>query len=409
MQIARYQHKMIQEYLLQFPAVLVLGSRQTGKTTLCKTVSANWSIFDLESESDKQFISRDPEQFLQQHKEHKLMIDEAQMLPELFSALRVAIDRRRSEKGRYLLTGSSSPELLTHVSDSLAGRVGILELGTLKASERFGLPLSAFYEIISSSLNTQSLLSVDSNLTQSQMENAFFEGGFPELTTLERDDQKQRWLQSYISTYVERDLRRLYPRLNIVSYRLFISMLAQLQGKLVNMSDIARGLGVSQPTVREYLEIAHGTYVWRRINSYTQNSLRRVVKMPKGLYRDSGLANHLLYLSQLSLLRSSPLVGALWEAFIIEEILKGFAVSDIWTEQYFYRSSDGREVDLILQGSFGLLPIEIKYGSAISNEDLKPIKMFMDENNLPLGLVISNIDRPRLLSDGLVEIPARMI
>jgi predicted AAA+ superfamily ATPase len=174
-------------------------------------------------------------------------------------------------------------------------------------------------------------------------------------------------------------------------------------------SDIARSLGVSQPTVREYLEIAHGTYIWRRINSYTQNTLRRVVKMPKGLYRDSGLANHLLYLSQLSLLRASPLVGALWEAFIIEEILKGFAVSDIRTEQYFYRSSDGREVDLILKGSFGLLPIEIKYGSALSKEDLKPIKMFMNENKIPIGVIISNVDKPRLLSDGLVEIPARMI
>jgi predicted AAA+ superfamily ATPase len=117
------------------------------------------------------------------------MIDEAQMLPKLFSALRMAIDRRRLEKGRYLLTGSSSPELLTHVSESLAGRVGIIELRTLKASERFGLPLSPFYEIIRNSLNTQSLLTVDTTLAQSQIENTFFEGGFPKLTILERDDQ----------------------------------------------------------------------------------------------------------------------------------------------------------------------------------------------------------------------------
>ena len=186
-------------------------------------------------------------------------------------------------------------------------------------------------------------------------------------------------------------------------------MLAQLQGKLINMSDIARGLGVSQPTVREYLEIAHGTYAWRRINSYTQNSLRRVVKMPKGLYRDSGLANHLLYLSQLPLLRSSPLVGGLWEAFIIEEIIKGCTSSNILTEQHFYRSSDGREVDLVLQGAFGLLPIEIKYGTIVRPEDTKPIQMFMRENKIPLGLIISNIDKPRLLGAGLVELPATMI
>ena len=201
MQILRYQYKTIQDYLLQFPAVIVLGSRQTGKTTLCKAIASNWSQFDLESESDRQFITRDPEQFLKQHEAHKLMIDEAQILPELFSALRVAIDKKRSSKGQYLLTGSSSPELLTQVSESLAGRVGIVELGTLKASERFGLPLSPFYEILKNSLNTDSLLSLKTSLTFSQIENAFFEGGFPEIRSLKNDDQKQRWFQSYTAQY----------------------------------------------------------------------------------------------------------------------------------------------------------------------------------------------------------------
>jgi hypothetical protein len=131
--------------------------------------------------------------------------------------------------------------------------------------------------------------------------------------------------------------------------------------------------------------------------------------MPKGLYRDSGLSNFLLFILSLDQLRASPLVGWLWEAVIIEEILKGCAVKSLVNEPYFYRTSDGREVDLVLDGAFGLLPIEIKYGMTVSDNDLRPLRTFMREQKLKLGIVISNIGAPRKISDEIIELPARLV
>lgn len=408
MQIPRYLSDIIIDYLAQFPAVFVLGARQVGKTTLCHSLTEDWLKLDLEEESDRLLLTRDPSFFLTQHPE-KVLFDEAQACPELFPALRVAIDRDRQQKGRFLLTGSSSPHLLQQISETLAGRVGIVELPTLKASELFGQKISSLYTMLGKQVCSEELLDIKTQLSSKQLEHFFLCGGFPELALLEDKQQRQRWFQSYVASYIERDIRRLFPRLQIESYKLFVSMLAQLQGKLINMSDISRSLGVSQPTVREYLEIAHRTFVWRRINAFTRHSVRRIVKMPKGLYRDSGLVNHLLFIWQAHLLQSSPLVGWLWEAMIIEEILKGLALSSVIVEPFFYRTSDGREVDLILEGEFGLLPIEIKYGQSLRSEDLKPIQTFIKEFKLPLGIVISNNDKARMIDDRLIELPATFV
>ena len=408
MQKKRYASKIIEESLLQFPAVLVLGARQVGKTTLCSSIAKEWLKFDLESQIDRGRVERDPEFFLAQN-ENKIFIDEAQISKDLFPALRIAIDRNRGEKGRFLLTGSSSPELLKNSSESLAGRIGIIELDTMKATEVNGHPLSCLYDFIKNLKDTKILLQEKVKLTNAELENFFLNGGYPEVTLLSTQEQKQRWFQSYIASYVERDLRNLFPGLNIQSFKLFFSMLGQLQGKLINMSDIARSLGVSQPTIREYLEIAHGTFFWRRINSYTKNSVRRVVKMPKGLFRDSGLVNYLMFLFATEQLRSSPVVGWLWEAMIIEEILKGCKLSSIIVEPYFYRTNDGREIDLILEGSFGLLPIEIKYGLNIRDQELKPLRTFIKENKLDLGLVISNTDTVKFIDEKIIEIPATFV
>jgi uncharacterized protein len=342
-----------------FPQFLCWAHVKAERQHFCRSLAHGWSTFDLERDADRLLIARDPEHFLLQNPE-KVFIDEAQLLPELFSSMRVVIDRDRRQTGRFLLTGLSFPELLSSVAESLAGRVGIVELGTLKASERFGLPLSSLYEAIKDDLTTTSLLQLKGALTAHQLEQSFFEGGYPEPVLYSGQKDRDEWFHSYLATYVERDLRRLFPRLNMQNYKLFLSMLAQLQGKLINMSDIARALGTSQPTVREYLEIAHGTFFWRRIESFFRNSMRRVVKMPKGFFRDSGVVNFLLFLSSIRLLRASPMVGWLWEAAIIEELLKGLELSRVRYSPFFYRTSDGREVDLVLEGAFGLLPIEIK-------------------------------------------------
>ncbi len=190
---------------------------------------------------DRSRIEKDPEFFLKQN-ENKVFIDEAQSLKDLFPALRIAIDARRKENGRFLLTGSSSPELLKNSSESLAGRVGVIELDTFKASEVNERPLSVLYEFLKNPRDSKILLHAAAGLSGAELEDFFLKGGYPEIATLPQAEQRQRWFQSYIASYVERDIRNLFPGLNIQSFKLFFSMLAQLQGKLINMSDIARSL-----------------------------------------------------------------------------------------------------------------------------------------------------------------------
>lgn len=183
-------------------------------------------------------------------------------------------------------------------------------------------------------------------------------------------------------------------------------MLGGSSGQLLNMSEFARSLGVSQPTVRSYFEIAHGTFLWRLLSSYHHQVKKRVVKMPKGHFRDSGLVNYFLHNRTEEDLMSHPLCGRIWESFIIEEILKGFKNNLIHVEPFFYRTSHHAEVDLVLEGEFGLLPIEIKMGAAISRHDLQSLNGFLEDQKLSLGIVINNSEEVVMLDQKIIQIPA---
>lgn len=394
----------LKHLLGQFPIVAIIGARQTGKTTLAKTVANNFLYVDLELHSDFDRLANDPEFFFKQNPS-EVIFDEAQQLPELFPILRSVVDSNRSEKGRFIITGSSSPELLNNISESLAGRIVIIELGTLKANEFYQKPISDFYQIFTNKLSKENSHIKSPQLTYEQIQSFWLKGGYPE--PIMNDEYFFReWMTDYQSTYINRDIAGLFPRLNTLNYRRFISMLGRLSSKIINKSDLARSLNVSQPTITEYLDIANGTFIWRQLSSFENNITKSVIKMPRGHIRDSGLLHSLLHIDTLQNLQDDPIAGFSFEGFVIEEILKGLQDSRIRNfNAYYYRTRSGAEIDLILEGTFGLLPIEIKYGCTVTRNQLRTLNAFVEQNNLPFGIVINQSDHVEWINKQILQIP----
>lgn len=397
--------KLVFELLELFPCVAIVGVRQCGKTTLLQQLPSSWQLFDLEKGSDFDIISRDPDLFLRLHPE-QVAIDEAQLLPELFAGLRVAVDANRTQPGRFIITGSSSPELISSISESLAGRVAILELAPFTFGETQRILTPGIANLIGSRAAIQDFqaLTVPPDILQIQHD-YWLRGGYPEPWLKNNSRFTKLWMENYVQTYLNRDIRRLFPGLNQQKFKLFLHMLSHLSGTIINYSNVARTLGVSQPTAREYFHIAHGTFIWRHIPSYDKNSAKRIVKHPKGYLRDTGLLHFLLRLQSINDVLTHPVMGHSWEGMVIEEIVRGLNSLGLSYDYYHYRTGGGAEVDLVLEGEFGLLPIEIKYGQKVALRELRSIKDFVREHKCRYGLVINNDERVRLYDTNLVGIP----
>ncbi len=407
-EIKRNLKNKIEELLNYFPLVILLGVRQCGKTTLCKSLRPDWQYFDLERSRDYDLITQDIDFFFKEYP-HSLIIDEAQHFPQLFQELRGIIDARRNWKNRFILTGSSSLELVKNVSESLAGRAGLVELGTFKINEIYALPLPPFYQIFESPLSSETipfLKSLKPAMTYEQVIASFLKGGYPEPILADQPGFFEAWMENYYQTYVERDIRRLFSRLDLIKYRRFMSMLSSLSGTIINRSQVGRSLDISEKSVRDYLEIAEGSYIWRNVHTYAKSKSKSLMKMPKGFFRDSGLSHFLQGISNRKQLLTHPNVGFSFESFICEEIIKGLQTISVghWNF-YYFRTRNGTEIDLILEGPFGTLPLEIKLGSTIKQKQLQTLKHFVSQQDLPLGIVINNASEVRLVADKILQVP----
>ncbi len=406
--------RLLSEYLATFPCVAIIGPRQCGKTTLLGTLPEDWRRFDLERASDVAQVSRDPDLFLRLNPA-RVAIDEAQMMPALFPALRVAIDADRGTPGRFVITGSSSPELRGSISESLAGRVGIIELSPfswaeVRAAEQDAASADAGRSPLTIAVDRTAraadvAAATGPRGTVLQAHDYWFRGGYPEPWIKGTERFRQLWMEQYVSTYLYRDVARLFPGLNAPKFQQFVGMLAGLSGTVINTSEVARDLGVSQPTVRDYFEIADGTFLWRRLPAYTANAARRVVRHPKGHVRDSGLLHHLLRIPDLAALATHPRMGASWEGMVAEEIVRQLHSAGVGFEAFHYRSSGGAEIDLVLEGDFGLLPVEIKYTQSPDARSLRSLRDFVAERCCRLGLVVTNDESPRMLDERIAGVP----
>ncbi len=393
-------------YLLnRFPCVVVLGARQVGKSTLLGQILPKTKVFDLDKQADFQRINNDPALFLQET-DRPVVVDEAQLSPDFFKALRVEIDHHRQKKGQFLLTGSSSPQLLQNISESLAGRVAIFELDPMTWHEVFD-QANKVTTLVDDFSNPNQLKQRQPQLSKVQLLELCLHGGYPE-PVLGRDDRQywSLWMENYVKTYVERDVRSLFPQLNLQSFRRFVQMMAHASGTLINYSDFARSLDVSQPTIKHYFEIAEGTFLWRRLSSFSANTKKRIVKMPKGHLRDTGLINYFLKIHSVDELKSHPQYGRIWETFIIEQLIRSFNNKLQQIDYGYYRTQNKAEIDLIFHGKFGVVPIEIKSGSITEKKQLRTLTQFIEENNCPFGLLINNGDEVYKMTDKIYQLPA---
>jgi hypothetical protein len=401
----RIYEAQLNELLTLFPCVAIIGVRQCGKTTLLQNLPKPWHLYDMEKASDFDMVARDPELFFRLHPAH-IALDEAQLLPELFSALRVAIDTDRNTTGRFIITGSSSPDLISSISESLAGRVAIIEMAPFTYAEANNQPLSGISQCIARRAAISDFLTLEPPTNELQaIHQYWFRGGYPEPWVKNTERFTRLWMQNYIKTYLERDIIRLFPGIARQKFKLFLQMLCHLSGTIINYSDVARTLGISPPTARDYFEIAHGTFIWRKILPYERNAQKRIIKHPKGYLRDSGLLHHLLHLTQQKDILAHPSLGQSWEAMVIENLLRELSALGVSHEYFYYRTSGGAEVDLVLEGDFGLVPIEIKYGQKVTPQGLRSLGDFVKERSCPYGMVINNDERIRQYDNTIIGIP----
>ena len=341
------------------PAVALLGPRQSGKTTLALEIAKQRkSVYlDLEDENDRVKLS-DPGQYLRDHEDQLVILDEVHRAPEIFQPLRGIIDRgRRSGKanGRFLLLGSAAMDLLRQSGETLAGRVSYLELGPFDVLETGAAAIDALW----------------------------VRGGFPRSFLAPSEDVSLQWRRDFIRTYLERDIPQFGVRIPAETLRRFWTMLAHNQAQILNAASLARGLAVDGKTVAGYLDLLVDLLVVRRLPAWHRNIGKRLVKSPKVYVRDTGIAHALLGIRDKEALLGHPVVGQTWESFVIETLI---ATSPDGSEAHYYRTSNGTEVDLLLTLPNGeLWAIEVKRSSAPKIErgfhsacaDLKPHKRFV--------------------------------
>lgn len=404
--LPRHLQAHVATLLRHFPCVAINGVRQSGKTTLLGNLPGDWQRFDMESAADRGQVLADPDLFLRLHPQG-VVVDEAQLAPPLFAALRVAIDRDRSSKGRFMLSGSSSPDLAKHIAETLAGRIGLAELAPLSLAEAYRLPPSPLYELLARQAKPDDIAAAGvPRLDLRQVLEHWFQGGYPEPWSNTDPEFRRLWQRNYLDTYLMRDIGALFPTLNRDRFRQFIQLLCNLSGAILNNAEIARSLGVSEPTVRDWLAIAHGTYLWRHLPAWDRSPHKQLVRHPKGWLRDSGLAHRLLQIPDADALATHPLAGRSWEAYAGELLLRGFASAGIQATPFHFRTRGGAEVDLVLSGEVGILPVEIKLGATTEARALRGLAEFVAMHDCPLGLVINNDEKPRLLTERIVSIPA---
>jgi predicted AAA+ superfamily ATPase len=346
---SRYLAPDVRTFLAEFPAVVLIGPRQVGKTTLAqdivKRLGADHAMYlDLELPSALRQLD-DAEGFLLSHTHRLVVLDEVQRVPELFAVLRGVIDQRRrggESAGQFLLLGSASGKLLGQTSESLAGRTATLELTPFQARE---------------------LIPADAPAadTTAQLNQLWVRGGFPLSYLAGSDAASLRWRDAFIGTYLERDIPALGPRVPATTLRRLWTMLAHHQGQLLNQSQLAAALAINGQTVARYIDLLCDLMLVRRLPAWSGNVGKRLVRAPKVYVRDSGLVHALLGLRDLGSVLAHPVAGASWEGWVLEQLL---AAAPAATAS-FYRTSHGAEADLVLNYPSGqTCVIEIKRSSA---------------------------------------------
>lgn len=360
----------VQTYLAHFPSLLITGARQVGKSTLALSLGID-NYVTLDDIATYQSAKADPKGFILSLRT-PVVIDEVQRVPEIFVAIKEQIDQDRTP-GRFVLTGSSNLQGFKQVSDSLAGRIGIVDLYAFNLSEISGRPVNFIDDVFAKKPFT-------TTVTVTDIAPYIIKGGFPEVQRIEHPKTRMLWFSSYIRSHVERDLLDIGNIRNLDSFmRLYLS-LALRSANLLNKSDLANDCQIDAKTLDNYLSILKNTYQVALLKPWFTNAAKRLVKMPKVFMLDTGILCHLLKITSPAELHESNNRGAVYETFVLSELVKANTYAAQPVDLSFYRTSDGKEIDFVLDNGKGLVLLEVKAAHSVTPTDFRHIRHFIEQN-----------------------------
>ena len=346
--ILHYQHRLIEptlgQYLTAFPIVGLVGPRQSGKSTLLQHELKQYRYVTFDQQTMIDFFYDDPEKFMHQYDNH-VIFDEVQKVPEIFDAIKIAVDKDRQNYGKYVLTGSSQFNFIRGITESLAGRMGLLTL----------LPFS--YQEIPKNFHTQ----------------AVYCGSYPELVGRSYQN-KELWYANYITTYLERDVRMLSQIGDLRDFSRFLQLLAANTSQQLNMSNYARDIGVAVSTIKRWISILEASYVIFLLPPYHENYGKRLVKSPKVYFWDTGLVAYFTRITTEDMFENGPMKGSLFENYVIAEIYKKNLISQKNAQLYYWRTNHGEEIDLIIDHFYYKEMMEIKSGETFKPNMVKTME-----------------------------------
>lgn len=405
MYINRHILPYLERMKKQFRVLLVTGSRQVGKSTLLKNkLLPEYDYVTLDDFSDLSIAQKDAALFFKNHP-LPVIVDEVQRAPNLFLQIKLLADNSE-EKGKIILTGSQSYKLLSNASDSLAGRVCIINMSSLSLREKYGIDFNTEF------LPTEEYISKRKNFikTYENLWNHIWRGSMPELA----DDtvEWESFYRSYIRTYIDRDVADLIDVKNLVKFNNFMQCIASRVGELFNADSLARDVGVTSKTISQWTSILESSGVIKLLQPYEKNVSNRAVKTPKIYFMDTGLVCHLVGWSSSQVAMNGAMSGSLFENFVISEIIKSYYNSGHDSKDiYFYRDKDKKEIDLIIEKDNILYPIEIKKSAQPTIDMAKSLSVLhkIPGKTVGQGCILCQCDKMHYLSDNVAALPVEYI
>jgi predicted AAA+ superfamily ATPase len=353
--------------LKTFPVCLITGARQAGKSTLLKHTLKNYKYVTLDDPLLRALANDDPELFLSKNPP-PVVIDEIQYAPGLLSYIKIRVDENRQSYGQYVLTGSQIFQLMKGVSESLAGRIAIFTLYPFNWREVLEVPKHQKFD-------------------DDTCANQIIEGFYPEIVT-HHSIEKNLWFGSYLSTYIERDVRNIKSITDLGRFQTFIGLLAARAGKLLNLSDIAKECGITHPTAKDWISILESTYIIYLLRPYHNNLSKRLVKSPKLYFTDTGMLCYLLGIDNAERFYKSSERGHIFENMVVMEAIKQLSSQNKRWQCFFYRTASGLEIDLIVEKEGHIDAFEIKLSKTPNREMAQPLASFRKEHDVRHSQII---------------------
>lgn len=386
--IKRLAENVIKKQEKMFKTILVTGARQVGKTTMLKNIKSDVSYITLDDIILNQSATEDPELFLKSNKP-PIIIDEIQYAPSLLRYIKIAVDGS-DKKAQFYLTGSQQFNLMKDVSESLAGRIGILNLLGLSLREIKRIDFNE--QFIPTEQYLEYRKKYNSSISYDEIWDIIHKGSMPALYQKESDFDM--FYSGYVSTYIERDVRNLTQVGNTLSFLKFMTALASRIGQLLNLNSVANEVGISLPTAQRWLSILVSSNIVYLLEPYYNNIMKRAVKTPKIYFLDTGLVSYLTKWKNKDVLESGSMAGNFFENFVIVEIIKSYYnTGELRPPIYFYRDKDKREIDLIIEQNGKLYPIEIKKSANPSKDMIENFKVLDKVKEVGEGAIICMYNR----------------